>query len=449
VIPLSVERTFRDIPAIVYVWSVARGLQDMAEEYISPQIEQVLGFRAEEWQADPDLWVKRLHPEDRDEVMDELARSVETGEGFRLEYRMIARDGSVVWLHDVAAVVDRDDEGRAVRYEGVQLDITGRKDAEHEQRRTLDQLRRIDRERRELLRRLVGAQDEERRRISDGLHDDVIQRLYEVQNRVGTLAEERPELEREVADVDAELSDLAVRLRRLAFDLHPRIIGEHGLEAAFATLIERSSAAHPSIGFQLHWRVEREPSNDLGLVLYRAAAEALSNAARHSGASTVSVQLDDRADGIALTVVDNGQGFVPQTPSTADDHLGLASISERAEALGGMFKVDSAPGSGTTLELWLPLETADTDDAGTDDGVDAGPSAVERLSPREQEVAELLALGHTNSEIGSILRLSVRTVEHHRSRVMRKLGVGSRAGVVKALGVAREAQRALHPEREA
>jgi two-component system, NarL family, sensor histidine kinase UhpB len=445
----TVERTFRNIPAIVYVWSVTNDLQDMVEEYVGPQIEQVLGFRAEEWQEDPELWAKRLHPEDRDEVMDELARSVEAGEGFRLEYRMLARDGRVVWLHDVASVVDRDAEGRVIRYEGVQLDITDRKEAEHEQLRTLEQLRRIDRERRDLLRQLVGAQDEERRRISEGIHDDVMQRLYEVQNHLGALVREHPEVEAVISGVDAEISDLAVRLRRLAFDLHPRIIGEHGLEAAFATLIERSSVAHPDMGFQLHWRVEREPSNDLGLVLYRAAAEALSNAARHSGAATVSVRLEDRASGVALTVEDDGRGFTPDATATADDHLGLASIRERAEALGGMFQVDSRPGAGTTLELWLPGDGTPAVEPAADDGVDAGPSAVERLSPREQEVAELLALGHTNSEIGSILRLSVRTVEHHRSRVMRKLGVGSRAGVVKALGVAREAQRALHPERRA
>jgi signal transduction histidine kinase/DNA-binding CsgD family transcriptional regulator len=389
-----------------------------------------------------------LHPEDRDEVMDELARSVEAGEGFRLEYRMLARDGRVVWLHDVASVVDRDDEGRVLRYEGVQLDITDRKDAEHEQRRTLDQLRRIDRERRELLRRLVGAQDEERRRISEGVHDDVMQRLYEVQNRLATLVQSHPDLEADLAEVDGELSELAVRLRRLAFDLHPRIIGEHGLEAAFATLVERASVAHPRIGFQLDWRVEREPSRDAGLVLYRAAAEALSNAARHSEGSTVAVRLDERAGGVALTVQDDGAGFTPDASAQADDHLGLTSIRERAEALGGTFGVDSTPGSGTTIELWLPGKTPEDEGSREDGSVDGGPSAVERLSPREQEVAELLALGHTNSEIGSILRLSVRTVEHHRSRVMRKLGVGSRAGVVKALGVAREAQRVLHPERE-
>jgi PAS domain S-box-containing protein len=451
VIPGASERTFRNIPVVVYVWTVAEGLQDMAEEYVSPQIEQLLGYRAEEWIADPTLWMQRLYPEDRNEVMDELARSVDAGEGFRLEYRMLARNDRVVWVHDVATVVERDENGRAVRYEGVQLDITGRKEAEHQQLHTLEQLRRIDRQRRELLRRVVGAQDQERRRISEGIHDDVMQRVYDAQSHLAALADERPELRQAIEGVDEELRELSVRLRRLAFDLHPQIIGDHGLEAAFSTLVERSSAAHSEIAFQLHWRLATEPSNEIGLALYRTAVEALSNAVRHSAASNVSIRLDDRDDGIVMTIEDDGSGFDVEETTMPGEHLGLASIRERAEALGGSMRTMSAPGSGTTLEVWLPRgaqddadETADADSW----SVDGGPSAVERLSPREQEVAELLALGHTNSEIGTILHLSVRTVEHHRSRVMRKLGVGSRAGVVKALGVAREAQRALHPELE-
>ncbi len=103
------------IPAIVYVWSVAGGLERMSEEYVSPQIEAMLGFAPHEWAENPRLWIERLHPDDRDEVLDETARSVEAGEPFKLEYRMIARNGRVVWLHDVASIVAHDDRGRAAR----------------------------------------------------------------------------------------------------------------------------------------------------------------------------------------------------------------------------------------------------------------------------------------------------------------------------------------------
>jgi two-component system, NarL family, sensor histidine kinase UhpB len=432
----ALEASFRaleGIPAIAYIWSVEPSADRMTEEYVSPQIEDVLGFGADEWMADPTLWVQRIHPDDREEVLDETARSAEAGEPFRMEYRMIARDGRVVWLHDIASVLDRDDEGRVTRYQGVQLDITGRKHAEHEQREALDRLRKIDRERRQLLQRLVGAQENERRRISEGIHDDVMQRLYQVQHRLDALADQQPAVEPALRTVDEELAAVITGLRRLAFDLHPRIIGERGLQAALEALIERSSTSYPDIGFQLHYRVQQDVGGDVAIAVYRTAHEGVTNAARHSGGSIVGVRVDERDGGVALVVEDDGRGMPDEAAPDATDHLGMSSMRERAEALGGSFHVDGRPGTGTKIELWLPRHMTIANGAATSEEPDGPDEALEKLSPREQEVAELLALGHTNSEIGAILRLSVRTVEHHRSRVMRKLGVRTRAGVVKAL----------------
>jgi PAS domain S-box-containing protein len=136
------EERFRalveQLPAIVYIWSVAGGLDESIEEYVSPQVTEFLGYAPDEWTSNPHLWIDLLHPDDREEVLDETARSVDAGEGFRLEYRMIARNGDVVWLHDVANVLTRDEAGHATRYAGVQFDITDRKHSEHAQRRSRD-----------------------------------------------------------------------------------------------------------------------------------------------------------------------------------------------------------------------------------------------------------------------------------------------------------------------
>jgi PAS domain S-box-containing protein len=441
------------IPAIVYIWEAARDLEGIREEYVSPQIEEVLGYRPEEWIADPELWIDRLHPDDRADVMDETARSVEAGEPFKLEYRMIARDDRVVWLHDVASVVARDDLGKATRYQGVQLDITARKEAEHAQRRALEQLRLVDEERRHLVRRLVGAEEEERRRISEGLHDDAMQRLFWVQNRLGLVVREHPDIEESEAfsGVMAEISELIVRLRRLAFDLHPRSLEERGLRASFRSLIEASRSSHVDTRFALDFRLSKETYREVGLVLYRVAQEALSNASRHSAASHVKIRLEDEAGGVAMVVEDDGRGFEVDEAEDAGPHLGLISMRERAEILGGRLRVESSPATGTRIHLWLPEGAADREDPTSSedpsahpeadptppDG-DEGASSPDRLSTREQEVAELLALGHTNVEIGAILHLSVRTIEHHRARVFRKLGVRSRAGVVRALAERRD-----------
>jgi two-component system, NarL family, sensor histidine kinase UhpB len=439
------------IPAIVYIWSVPGGLEGMTEEYVSPQIEAVLGFAADEWMADPGLWVERLHPDDRGEVMDETARSVEAGESFKLEYRMIARDGRVVWLHDVASMVARDDHGRATRYQGVQLDITARKEAEHAERRIHEQFRSIDRERRDLVRRLVGAQEDERRRISEGIHDDSMQRLFRVLHRLEAVTRERPELEHVEGfpHLTEEIRELIARLRHLAFELHPRILDEQGLGAALDSLLERTASLHADTRFDLDYRLIDEPSAERSVALYRAAQEALSNATRHSDASNVRILLHDRDGGVNMRVEDDGRGFPVDVVKASASHLGLVSMRERAEILGGWLQVDSEPGLGTRLDYWLPhAVAADTEEPEGDPSVvhvvdpqelsgaassEETAASLEALSPRENEVAELLALGHTNIEIGMILHLSVRTIEHHRSRVFRKLGVQSRAGVVQAL----------------
>jgi two-component system, NarL family, sensor histidine kinase UhpB len=419
------------IPAIVYVWGIDEQ-DDMVEGYVSPQIEAVLGFRPEEWMADPKLWVERLHPDDRDEVLDETARSVQAGEPFKLEYRMIARDGRVVWLHDVASMVARNQKGRATRYQGVQIDITARKEAEHAQREVYERLRLVESERRELARRLMGAAETERLRISEGIHDETMQGLFRVLGRLGVVTREHPELEQVegFSMLTQEIRDVIDGLRHLAFELHPRLLDERGLRASLASLLDLLFTDDQGIRYELDYRLTDEPSAEASLALYRAAQEALSNASRHSSASTVTVVVDQRAGGVVLRVEDDGQGFEMQP--TGSLHLGLASMRERAEILGGRLQIESDPGNGARVEFWLPGDTIE-DDISDDVPAAEDVASLDELSRREQEVAELLALGHTNQEIAAILHLSVRTIEHHRSRVFQKIGVRSRAGLVQAL----------------
>jgi diguanylate cyclase (GGDEF)-like protein/PAS domain S-box-containing protein len=99
--------------------------------YVSPQIEGLIGYTAEEWQADPDLWPRILHPDDRARALAENARHNETGEPFRLEYRMVHRNGSIVWVYDEARV-ERDMDGKVIYSHGVMLDITARKKSDEQ-----------------------------------------------------------------------------------------------------------------------------------------------------------------------------------------------------------------------------------------------------------------------------------------------------------------------------
>ncbi|MDP9295694.1 MAG: PAS domain-containing protein, partial [Actinomycetota bacterium] len=126
------EAKFRNlveqVPVVVYMDAV----DDISSAlYVSPRYEQLLGYTAAERLADPELWSRSLHPADREWVLGELRRVSGTKEPWHCEYRLIAKDGSVVWVRDEATIV-HDEEGRALFWQGVMVDITPAKCAEEE-----------------------------------------------------------------------------------------------------------------------------------------------------------------------------------------------------------------------------------------------------------------------------------------------------------------------------
>ncbi len=127
---MEAEERFRVLveraPAVVYVDS----LNDVASAiYMSPQIEALVGYTVEEWRSDPDLWLKLLHPDDVERALELNARHNETGEPFRMEYRLIARDGRVVWVRDEAVMI-RAADGTFLHSQGLMQDVTEAKAAE-------------------------------------------------------------------------------------------------------------------------------------------------------------------------------------------------------------------------------------------------------------------------------------------------------------------------------
>ena len=115
-------------PAITYI----DGIEESAPTiYVSPQVTELLGYTPEEWIEDPEMWPRLVHPDDRTRALAENARHNETGEPFRLEYRMFAKDGHVVWVHDEAMMV-RDERGMPRYSHGVIMDISDRKRTEEQ-----------------------------------------------------------------------------------------------------------------------------------------------------------------------------------------------------------------------------------------------------------------------------------------------------------------------------
>jgi diguanylate cyclase (GGDEF)-like protein/PAS domain S-box-containing protein len=119
------RRMVEQLPLVTYVES----LDAESALYISPQIEELCGYTAEEWMADPHFFGKVLHPDDREQVLGEFANTHMTGDMYDGEYRIVARDGRIVWVHDVAVRV-RDDDGDPLYSQGYMVDVTARHAAE-------------------------------------------------------------------------------------------------------------------------------------------------------------------------------------------------------------------------------------------------------------------------------------------------------------------------------
>ncbi len=128
------ERRFRalveQVPAITYTWNPTTSDGEVGTTYISPQVERILGFSPEEWLSSPTFWSEHIHSDDRAQVVEASARADRDGTSFHEEYRVIAKDGRIVWVRDESWAVATDAGGRPARMQGVMYDITRQKEAE-------------------------------------------------------------------------------------------------------------------------------------------------------------------------------------------------------------------------------------------------------------------------------------------------------------------------------
>lgn len=323
--------------------------------YVSPQVEEVLGFTPREWLDEPELWVKHLHPDDRDWVLDESLKFTAGGEAYRSEYRMLTKDGREVWVRDEATVV-MDEGGRPVFWQGVLFDVTELKIAEDKLKRSLDMLRHAMAERRLLLRRLEDAGEQERRRIASDIHDDSIQVMASVSLRLQSLHTDIPDSRQPALQEIREMVDQAIdRLRHLVFELRPPALDTKGLTAALRQYLDRAGA-EAGFDYRIDDKLEVDPPPEVRTQIYRIAQEALANVRKHADARLVQVLIHPKGSGIMVRIKDDGQGFDPETAEPISGHLGFAVMRERAEMAGGMWEIQSVPGEGTTVEFWLPLE---------------------------------------------------------------------------------------------
>jgi signal transduction histidine kinase len=210
-----------------------------------------------------------------------------------------------------------------------------------------------DASRRETLRRVVEAQERERRRLAIELHDETGQSLAAVLMGLRRLEEagDLAAVRTTVAELRETVVNAVQELRALAVELRPKALDDFGLAPALDRLIDTYSR-RTGLEVESHLAgLEPRLSEPVESALYRIAQEALTNIAKHAGASAVSIVT--RRDGERLTMIveDNGTGFDAAAPA---EGLGLVSMRERAELLGGSLRVESTTEHGTTLVVEVP-----------------------------------------------------------------------------------------------
>ncbi len=322
-----------------WVWNVVTDDLFWSDEHF-----RISGVDPESFMLTRETARQLIHPDDRAAANQAFDAAVRDRSVFEHQLRMLRPDGSVRFVLSLGYPVF-DDAGELSEYVGTVMDITDRKESE--------------RVRAELLRRLVGAQEDERRRIAIEMHDQFGQQLSALVLQLAGLRREqgqRTNLGQQLASLEEITRRLDTDLELIVWRLRPPSLDDLGLIAALAHYVERWSehfgvrAELQSSGMEAGGVIE-----EIDTALYRIAQEALNNVAKHAQAKSVAVHLDRRADRVSLIVEDDGIGFQAEQRMGARQRFGLVGMRERATLLGGTLDIESRPGNGTTVAVRIPI----------------------------------------------------------------------------------------------
>ncbi len=211
---------------------------------------------------------------------------------------------------------------------------------------------------RDTVRRVVAAQEEERRRLALELHDETGQALTSILLGLKAIggAQTKEDAERAEADVRALVVQALQDVRALAVELRPSALDDFGLAAAVERLAE-TFAGRSGIETTVETHLDARLPPEIETTLYRVVQEALSNVVKHAAAQRVSIVVAQRGRTVAAHDRRRRSG-VRRSERSAPDALGLTGMRERLALVGGSLEIESAPGRGTTVAAQVPLPTA-------------------------------------------------------------------------------------------
>lgn len=327
------------IPAVTFLAALDDGSNEL---YVSPQIEQLLGYSQREWLDDPVLWHTRLHPDDRERWHLEFAETCALAVPFRSVYRFLARDGRTVWVQGEAKVV-RDADGRPLFLQGVAFDITERKEAEEALRQSHEELE--DRVRQRTL-ELAAANRELRSALEE--KESLLKEIHHrVKNNLQVISSL---LNLQAASIKDPLARVAFResqgrVRSMAL-IHEKLYQAGNLAGIDFAQYARELGAFllRSYGVRdgrIRLRIDvgdemlsLDRAVPCGLIVTELVTNSLKHAFPNERAGEIVVSLSSDAQGVrTLTVRDNGVGLPPQLDLNATPSLGLQLVRTLAKQL--------------------------------------------------------------------------------------------------------------------
>jgi PAS domain S-box-containing protein len=350
----------------------------------SDEVYRIFGLEPQEFGATYEAFLEAVHPDDRAAVDAAYSGSLrEDRDGYEIEHRVVRRSsGEVRFVHEKCEHF-RDGSGRIIRSMGMVHDTTERKQAEQAVRASEEALRQANdqleekvRERtaelralmedleksrddlRKLASELVLAEEQERKRISVVLHDEVAQTLAAARTRLELLRNMpcNDDYRQSVTEAHELIGQSIRETRALMTDISSPVLYEMGLRSAVETLAGEITARH---GLPVACSFEGSPWSldpDLRVMLFQVVKELMQNVVKHSRARNANIRIVEEKDSIRVVVADNGQGFDARNFGSPgfEGGFGLFSIRERVNFFKGNIAIESNPGAGAEVTVVLP-----------------------------------------------------------------------------------------------
>jgi PAS domain S-box-containing protein len=314
------------IPAVTFMASFENGLSRI---YVSPHIETLLGYTAKEWIEDPILWYQRLHPDDKQRWNIEFSRTVSWAEPFKADYRFLAKDGRVVWIHGEAKVV-RDESGRPSFVQGIGYDITERKRFEEQIQASLREKEVLLKEIHHRVKNNLQVTSSLLKLQSDHIRDPQAQEMFaDSQNRIRSMALVHEKL--------YQTSDLSrINFVDYSASLAALLFRSYGIDDKQISLHIEGSGIFLSV----------ESAVPCGLIVNELLSNCLKHAFPHGRRGNIQIRIGrEGSRQLTLEVADNGVGLPPALDLEKTDTLGLQLVWNLAEQLDGTIHVERQEGA--------------------------------------------------------------------------------------------------------